>query len=242
MAESGQTLKSGRRAEQVEAGSRLNRRLALGGMVGTLSFLPVAFLIGESRDGYSHLAHRVSALSQTGAPEPWAQTINFIVAGILVMGLAIGLRREMSEGRAARIGPALIAAFGLAIFLNGVFPADPLQAPDTLAGTLHSTTAGLGFLGVIAAMFLLSGRFAEGEEWQHLASLSRLAGVATIVLMVSYLMAQEGAVAAWNPWTGLLQRGMVAVVMAWLFLLALRLFQTSGRRGSEASKLQNRSF
>jgi len=232
MAKSGQMIERGARAEDLKAGSRLNRRLALGGMVGTLLFLPVVFLIGETTDGYSHLAHRISALSQTGAPEPWAQTINFMVVGILVIGLAVGLRREMSEGRASRLGPALIAAFGLAMLLNGVFPADPLDEPDTLAGTLHSATAGLGFLGVIAAMFLLSRRFVEDAEWQQLASLSRLFGVATIVLMVSYLLAQEGAVEAWNPWTGLLQRGMAAVVMAWLFLLALRLFQTSGRWGA----------
>jgi len=231
MTESGQMLKRSRRVEELKGGSRLNRWLALGGMVGTLLFLPIAFLIGETRDGYSHLAHRVSALSQTGAPDPWAQTINFIAVGALVIGLAIGLRREWSAGRASRLGPALIGAFGLAILLNGVFPADPLDGPETLAGTLHSTTAGLGFLGIIATMFLLSRRFAEDEEWQHLASLSRLSGVATFVLMVSYLMAQEGAVAAWNPWTGLLQRGMAAVVMAWLFLLALRLFQASGGWG-----------
>ena len=232
MAKAGQMIERRARAEDLKAGSRLNRRLALGGMVGTLLFLPVVFLIGETTDGYSHLAHRISALSQTGAPEPWAQTINFIVVGILVIGLAVGLRREMSEGRASRLGPALIAAFGLAMLLNGVFPADPLDGPDTLAGTLHSATAGLGFLGVIAAMFLLSRRFVEDAEWQQLASLSRLFGVATLVLMVSYLLAQEGAVEAWNPWTGLLQRGMAAVVMAWLFLLALRLFQTSGRWGA----------
>ena len=231
MAKAGEMIKRGMRAEELKGQSRLNSYLALGGMAGTLLFLPIAFLIGQTRDGYSHLAHRVSALSQTGAPEPWAQTINFIVLGILVIGLAIGLRREMSEGRASRLGPALIAAFGLAVLLNGVFPANPLDAPDTLAGTLHSVTAGLGFLGVIAAMFLLSRRFVEDEEWEHLASLSRLSGAATIVLMVSYLMAQEGAVEAWNPWTGLLQRGMAAVVMAWLFLLALRLFQTSGGWG-----------
>lgn len=231
MAKSGQMIERGARAEDLKGGSRLNRWLALGGMGGTLLFLPIAFVIGETRDGYSHLAHRVSALSQTGSPEPWAQTINFFVLGILVIGLAIGLRRVMSKGRASCLGPALIAAFGLAVLLNGVFPADPLDAPDTLAGTLHSVTAGLGFLGVIAAMFLLSRRFVDDAEWQHLASLSRLSGVATIVLMVSYLMAQEGAVEAWNPWTGLLQRGMAAAVMAWLFLLALRLFQTSGGWG-----------
>lgn len=231
MAKAGQMIRRGVRTEDLKGEQGSIRWLALGGMVGTLLFLPIAFVIGETREGYSHLAHRISALSQTGAPEPWAQTINFIVVGILVIGLAIGLRRKMSEGRASRLGPALIAAFGLAVLLNGVFPADPPNGPETLAGTLHSVTAGLGFLGVIAAMFLLSRRFVEDEAWQHLVSLSRLFGVATIVLMVSYLMAQEGAVEAWNPWTGLLQRGMGAAVMAWLFLLALRLFQTSGGWG-----------
>lgn len=232
MAKSAQIIERDGRTKELKAGSRLNRWLAVGGMVGTLLFLPIAFLIGETRDGYSHLAHRISALSQSGAPEPWAQTLNFIVIGILVIGLAIGLQREMSEGRAARLGPALIAAFGLAMLLNGVFPADPLAGPDTLSGTLHSMTAGLGFLGVIAAMFLLSRRFVEDAEWQQLASLCRMSGVATILLMVSYLLAQESAVEAWNPWTGLLQRGMAAVVMAWLFLLALRLFDTAGRWGA----------
>ena len=53
--------------------------------------------------------------------------------------------------------------------------------------------------------------------------------------MVTYLMAQEGAVAAWEPWTGLLQRGMGATVVLWLFLLALRLFQTS-QLGAKAAR------
>lgn len=209
----------------------LNRWLAIGGMAATVLFLPVAFLIGETRAGYRHMAHRISALAETGAPDAWAQSANFIVVGLLLVGLALGLQRGIGDGGGSARGPALIGAFSLAISANGIFRADPLGAPDTLPGTIHSLSAGLGFLALIAAMFLLPRRLVQHEAWQPLAPVSPWFGVATIVLMVSYLLAQEGAVPAWQPWTGLLQRGMVAAVMAWLFLLARRLFQTAGRSG-----------
>lgn len=203
------------------------RWLALGGIAGTALFIPIAFLIGETRDGYSHVAQGISALSEAGAPQAWAQTTNFILVGLLLTGLAIGLHWGIGEGRGSVLGPALIAAFGLvALVLNGVFPADPVGAADTRVGTIHSRTAGLGFVAVITSMFVLPGRLVDHREWEDLASWSRWFGVASILLMVTYLMAQEGAIPAWHPWTGLLQRAMGATVMLWLFLLALRLYQT----------------
>ena len=48
------------------------------------------------------------------------------------------------------------------------------------------------------------------------------------------LQPQEGTVEAWQPWTGVLQRVFAATVLLWLFLLALRLFQTSQLDGKAA--------
>jgi hypothetical protein len=203
------------------------RWLALGGLAGTALFIPIAFVIGETRDGYSHAAQGISALSEAGAPQAWAQSANFILVGLLVTGLAIGLHQGLGEGRGSALGPVLIAAFGLgALVLNGIFPADPVGAAETRVGTIHSRAAGLGFVAVIASMFVLPRRLVDHRQWKGLASLSRWFGVASILFVVTYLMAQEGAIPAWHPWTGLLQRAMGATVMLWLFLLALRLHQT----------------
>lgn len=203
------------------------RWLALGGMAGTALFIPIAFVIGETRRGYSHAAQGISALSEAGAPHAWAQSTNFILVGLLLAGLAIGLDRGIGEGRGSTLGPALIAAFGLfALVMDGVFPADAVGAPDTRVGIIHSLTAGLGFVAVIVSMFVLPRRLVDHKEWKDLAALSRWFGVTSILLMVTYLMAQEGTIPAWHPWTGLLQRAMGATVMLWLFLLALRLYQT----------------
>lgn len=207
---------------------KLTKWLAIGGMAGTSLFIPIAFLIGETRAGYSHLSQGISALSESGAPDQWAQTSNFIIAGLLLIGLAIGLHKGIGEGNGSIFGPTLIATFGLlALVMNGVFPADPVGAPDTSMGTAHSLTAGLGFIAVIASMFVMSRRFREHEEWSNLSTISRWFGVASIIFMVSYLMVQEGVVEAWQAWTGAFQRLMVAAVMIWLFLLAIRLYKTS---------------
>ena len=214
--------------KEVKDLSRLTKWLAIGGMAGSLLFIPTAFLIGEMTEGYSHIAQGISVLSEAGVPDAWAQTGNFIIVGVFLIGLAVGLQRGIRTGNDSVLGPVLIAAFGLfALVLNGVFPADPVGTPETLIGTAHSLTAGLGFIAVIVSMFILSGRFRAHAEWQDLSTLSRWFGIASIVLMVSYLMAQEGVVQAWGPWTGLLQRGMGAVVLLWLFLLAQRLYRTS---------------
>lgn len=210
--------------------SRLHKWLAVGGMAGSSLFIPIAFVIGEMREGYSHLSQGISVLSEAGAPAAWAQTSNFIVVGVLLIGLAIGLQKGIAKGRGPWLGPSLIATFGLlALIANGVFPADPVGASESVVGTVHSLTAGLGFVAVIVAMFLMAKRFRKQVEWKHLASPSKWLGLASIILMVSYLMAEEGVFEGWQPWTGLLQRGMGGVVMAWLFIVANRLYQTSRR-------------
>lgn len=206
----------------------LLKALAIGGMLGTLLFLPVAFIIGETRSGYSHLSQGISALSESGAFDPWAQATNFLVVGTLVLGLAFGLHRGIGRGRGSIVGPVLIAAFGLLAFIsNGIFPADPVGAPETPVGTVHSLTAGLGFISVITALFVLPRRLEKHERWSAISSLSPWFGVVTIVSMVTYLAAQERAIPILHPWTGLLQRLMAGAVLLWLFLLSLNLYRTS---------------
>ncbi len=214
--------------KEVPISNTINQWLALGGILGSILFIPVAFLIGESREGYSHLSQGISVLSESGAPHAWAQTGNFIVTGLLIVGLSVGLHRGIGRGSGSIVGPILISAFGtLALILNAIFPADPIGVPETISGTIHSLGAGIGFLSVIAAMFILPRRLKEHKDWRMLRKMSPVFGIASSVLMLSYLFAQEGVVQVWHPWTGLLQRAMGGTVMLWLFLLALQLLKSS---------------
>ncbi len=74
-------------------GDRLVRLLAMGGMFGTVLIFALIFIIGATRDGYSLLTDEISQLSASGVPAAWAQATNFIVFGLIVIGLAFGLHR-----------------------------------------------------------------------------------------------------------------------------------------------------
>jgi len=92
-------------------------------MLGTVVFFALIFIIGATRDGYSLLTDEISQLSASGVPGAWAQTTNFIVFGLIVIGLAVGLHRGITDGHGSIIGPVLIGAFGLlAAFAMGCFP------------------------------------------------------------------------------------------------------------------------
>lgn len=196
-------------------------------MVGTPLFFAFIFIIGATRDGYSFMSDEISQLSASGVPGAWAQSANFIVYGLILIGLAVSIHWGMTDGEGSMIGPILIGAFGLlAAFGNGLFPTDQIGVPETTTGTIHSLTAGFGFLAVIAAMFVLPRRMRHDDDWVDLVGPSRVIGVIAAVLMVTYLVVSESE-GLLDGYVGLIQRVFAATVLIWLFLLALRLFRTS---------------
>jgi len=202
---------------------------AVGGIVGTVVFFLLIFVIGVSRDGYSALSDEISQLGAAGAAGAWMQSVNFILFGLLVIALAWGLHRGI-EGNGSRLGPILIGMFGLlATVGNGVFPTDQYGAPETTVGNLHSLGAGLGFIALIVAMFVLPRRLRQDGEWTDLVGLSRWMGLSSTVLMLLYLFASETE-GFLDDHVGLIQRVFAATVLAWLFLLALRLLRVSNAR------------
>lgn len=213
---------------------RLVRWLAAFATAGIPLFFVLIFIIGASRDGYDLLSDEISQLSASGVPGAWAQTANFIVFGVIVIGLAVGLHRGLTEGVGSVVGPVLIGAFGLlAAVGNGLFPTDQLGSAQTTIGTLHSLSAGIGFLAVIAAMFVLPRRLRIDADWSDLVGPSVVFGISAAILMVLYLAAKENE-GFMDGHVGLIQRLFATVVLTWLFLLALRLVRTSGTERSSS--------
>src|SRR5262245_10444173 len=82
---------------------RITRWLLAGSVIGPLLFIVVFLMEEATRPGYSVWRNQVSdlALSNQG----WEQIANFIVCGLLCIGLAVGLRRTWRTGRASVWGP-----------------------------------------------------------------------------------------------------------------------------------------
>jgi hypothetical protein len=95
--------------------------LSCGVVAGPL-FLAVVFAQALTRDGFDLSRHPISLLSlgELG----WIQIANFVVAGVLYVACAVGMRRVLHPGRGGTWGPVLVGGLGVGLILAGVFVAD----------------------------------------------------------------------------------------------------------------------
>ncbi|MFY1687385.1 DUF998 domain-containing protein [Plantactinospora sp. WMMB782] len=213
---------------------RLTRVLLWCGVVGPPLFVLVFLVDGATRAGYDPTYHPVSALSL--GPRGWIQITNFVLAGLLVLGFAVGLRRALRPGRADLWAPLAVGVFGLGLLLSGVFVMDPAHgyppgAPldgiaTSLPGVLHDNFGIVVFGSLPVACFVLARRSAgrpTGRAWVGYDLLTGLAGLALFVIFGT----------AWetdHPSAGLIQRALIAVDWTWITVLALRLLAETDRR------------
>jgi hypothetical protein len=142
--------------------------LACGAVAGPLIIL-VALMQAFTRPGFEPRRHPLSLLSLGDLG--WIQIANFVVAGLLFVACAVGLRRVLRPGRGGTWGPLLIGVFGVSLVAGGVFVADPALGfppgapagiPDQLSwhGLLHGFAPLIGFSALIASFFVFARRFA----------------------------------------------------------------------------------
>ena len=200
--------------------------LACGAVSGPL-FVLVFLVGGLTRARYDSLRHPVSSLAL--GDWGWTQTANFIVAGLLTLAFAAGLRRALRPGKGSTWGPLLVGVWAVGLLGAGAFVTDPVsgyppRAPDRLSGyswhgALHDLFSGPAFVALAAACLVFGRRFAaRGERgWAVYSTASGLVFAIAFVLS----SAGFGQAAGLVDLAGLLQRVAVAVGFGWLTLLAV---------------------
>jgi len=184
---------------------------------------------GAFRDGYDPLRHPVSSLAL--GPAGWVQVASFLVAGVLTLVFALGLRQSLKPGPGAAAGPILIGVWGAGLVGAGVFLTDPVSgypagtpaSPDQPSwhGLLHDLVFSLpGFAGFAAAIFVLAYAFAR----RHAPAWAVYSGFSGIAFVVLFVLASAGFSQdpRWVSTAGLLQRLTVGIGWLWLTLLAVR--------------------
>ncbi|MEU8761073.1 DUF998 domain-containing protein [Streptomyces sp. NPDC048659] len=161
-------------------------RLAAGAVVAGPLFLAAGVAQGAAREGFDFGRNALSQLALGAAG--WIQTLNFLVAGALLLAGAAGLRRLLGGGPGGTWGPALTGVFALSFWAAAVFPADPgagfpAGAPDATVlsahGTAHLLAGTAGYLALCAA-FVVLARPLAARGLRGWALASRLAPVAVL--------------------------------------------------------------
>lgn len=202
---------------QVPAKRSGTRAMLVGGMLAGPVFVGVAGLQVLLRDGFDLADHPLSLLSLGGLG--WIQIANFVISGLLALGLALGLRDALRESRGAVWLLRLVALFGVGLIAGGVFIADPAYGfppgappgrPETLSwhAIVHAIAPPLGFLSLVAACLVFARR-SRGERRRGWAAYSAATAIVVLVL------------AAWPGEDGASARLALAMVPAWAWVTAL---------------------
>jgi hypothetical membrane protein len=209
---------------------RVTRSLLGYGVIAGPFYVVVSLAQALTRDGFDLTRHAWSLLAN--GELGWIQVANFTVTGAMLVAFAVGLHRALAGGRGGRWAPRLIGAFGVGMALSAlVFRADPAQgfppgAPEqpelSWHGALHYPVAGIAFLCLVVACFVLASRFAaEGRRgW---AALSRVAGV---VFLVGFAGLSASAGAAWSVVSFIVA---LVVVFAWISAVAVHYYRRAGQ-------------
>jgi hypothetical protein len=186
-------------------------------------FVVVSLTQAFTRPGFDIRRHGLSQLSLGDLG--WIQVTNFLITGLLAIGLAVGMRRALRPGRAGTWGPLLIGAYGVGILGAGVFrtdpalgfpPGTPASMPATLSwhADLHNVAFLVAFTGLVAACFVFTRRFASlGERgWVIYCAATGLAAPVLIAGAFTAVVASGAALAL-----------LATVTSAWIAAISMRL-------------------
>jgi hypothetical protein len=176
------------------------RALLTAGAVAAPLWAGVSLAQVATRDGFDITRHPLSLLS-TGSLG-WLQITNFVVAGVLLLAGAGGLRRVMTGTPGGRWAPRLVRTAGLGLIAAGFLvmdPADgfPAGTPQGVPASMswhsvgHMVAGSVTFTALIAACYVFVRHFRSVGRAGRAAG----AGVAGTALLLGDGWAMTGGTA-----------------------------------------------
>ncbi len=198
--------------------------LALAGMAGPL-VLGVTDITAAFLDpGYSFFDDSISSLARTSLG--WFQTIGFLAIGLLVEIFVAGLLFNIRPARLFHAGIVCLVLFGFGLLLLGAFHTDPIgTVENTTEGTIHSSVAaGIFWLFPLAIAFIAPS-LRRDPDWRNIFVYTLVACSLDIILAVTLGFFQDS-----EHWFGLIERLLVANMIVWVEVAAVRMLRLSMRR------------
>jgi hypothetical protein len=165
------------------------RSLLNAGILAGPLWVAVTYAQAFTRDGFDMVRHPASLLSQGDLG--WLQVTAFVLAGLLYMFSAFGLKRVLT-GIGRVWAPILMGIFGVGMVVGGVFRADPalgfppgtplgIPTVTSTASQVHGMAPIIAFTALTACLMVLARRFFK-QGRAGMAWLSIIIGVGSVVL------------------------------------------------------------
>lgn len=189
-------------------------------------FSAVATLLAVDYDSKSST---LSMLAGPGMQHAWVFQVGVGVHSLLVQPLGLLLYRQAHRVWQGAAMWALVLLYGLfgtvtAIFRDGF----DTRLFGLAANEIHDFAARLAFLALLSLMFISPVLVSRQKYWRSWGYFSAGSAAITLVLSMPFFFDVFGIPLWWGV-LGFMQRGFVAVTMAWLFVTAIKLGLESSR-------------
>lgn len=194
--------------------------LALAGIVGPVVLIVTDLIAAISQPGYDFMRNSISSLAW--APLGWVQSIGFLAIGLLVEIFSAGLFFSIRGARGFRPGIALLVCFGFGLLLLGAFREDLAGSPHTTQGIIHAATAATVFCIFPIASLLIALSLRRDPYWKKLYLHTVIMTSLTVAFVIGHLF-----LSAHHGYLGLDERLLVANILIWVEIMAIRLLRLS---------------
>jgi hypothetical protein len=201
--------------------------LAMAGMAGPLLLVATDFTAAFSTPDYSLVRDSISSLALTHLG--WVQTIGFLFIGLLVEIFTAGLLFNVKGTWGFHLSIGLLVFFGFAMLIIGAFRTDPVGAARTIEGRIHGLAATSAFWIFPAALLAITPSFRKDPNWRGIFRYTMVAGILAVPLVITLGVLKDDI-----SWFGLLERIVVANMIIWVEVAAVRLLFLSFKRGRPA--------
>ena len=196
------------------------RRIALASCIGVAVFVVVCMAAQFLR---SDLDWTQAPLSfYLIGPGGWVVKIAYVALSIALVGIGTGFHRTLEATARDRIPMLLFAISGVALAVTALSDTATRHGDASLHARIHLLAAGTTFVCVTTAMLLQSLRLREDARWRPASAFAFLLAVAAFAALWIY------AVGHVLP-KGLMQKIVIALILAWLGWAAFALRRESAR-------------
>jgi len=161
----------------------------------------------------------------------WLQSIGFLAIGLLVEVFVAGLLFSIRGTRGFSVGMGLLVCFGFGLLLIGAFREDPVGSQHTIQGTIHTVAAATVFSIFPVASLLIAFSLRKDPYWQGLFVHTIVMTGLALAFVIGYL-----CLSAKLSWIGLYERILVANIVIWVEIMAIRLLRLSLSPGARLKR------
>ena len=181
--------------------------LLICGTMGPALFDATYLIEGATRPGYDPWRQAISTLMV--GPGGWVQQANFIVLGVITLGVAIVWRKILINGACATWYPIVRGIEGVSLIMIGFALTDPL----------HTVWLFMIIGAMMAGLFIIARRFWGDPNWRGWVFYSVASGVLINVFIALFGIAQHT-----SAFAGVFERIGTNLEPAWGLVLFARLW------------------